>query len=57
MGYALTTYQKESELPVIGFDMGGLFVLFFLHLCNVFISLLRSLFLVFVMPVISRNKK
>ena len=23
VGYALTTYQKESDLPVIGFDMGG----------------------------------
>ena len=57
MGYALTTYQKESELPVIGFDMGGMFVLFFFHLCNVFISLLKVLFIVFAMPVTSRNKK
>ncbi|KAJ8302674.1 hypothetical protein KUTeg_019070 [Tegillarca granosa] len=23
VGYALTTYHKESDLPVIGFDMGG----------------------------------
>ena len=23
VGYALTTYKKESDLPVIGFDMGG----------------------------------
>ncbi|XP_060073815.1 5-oxoprolinase-like [Ylistrum balloti] len=23
VGYALTTYKKESNLPVIGFDMGG----------------------------------
>ncbi|XP_031780579.1 5-oxoprolinase [Nasonia vitripennis] len=23
VGYAMTTYQKETELPVIGFDMGG----------------------------------
>ncbi|XP_011502377.1 PREDICTED: 5-oxoprolinase [Ceratosolen solmsi marchali] len=23
VGYAMTTFQKETELPVIGFDMGG----------------------------------
>lgn len=23
VGYALTTFHKETELPVIGFDMGG----------------------------------
>ncbi|CAH1778849.1 unnamed protein product [Owenia fusiformis] len=23
VGYAMTTYQKETQLPVIGFDMGG----------------------------------
>lgn len=23
VGYALTTYQKQSDNPVIGFDMGG----------------------------------
>lgn len=23
VGYAMTTYKKESDLPVIGFDMGG----------------------------------
>ncbi|XP_058790910.1 5-oxoprolinase [Phymastichus coffea] len=23
VGYAMTTYQKETDLPVIGFDMGG----------------------------------
>lgn len=23
MGYAITTYSKETNLPVIGFDMGG----------------------------------
>ena len=23
MGYAMTTYQRETQLPVIGFDMGG----------------------------------
>ncbi|XP_070518965.1 5-oxoprolinase isoform X2 [Cardiocondyla obscurior] len=23
VGYAMTTYEKETELPVIGFDMGG----------------------------------
>lgn len=23
VGYAMTTWQKETELPVIGFDMGG----------------------------------
>ena len=23
VGYAMTTYQRETELPVIGFDMGG----------------------------------
>lgn len=23
VGYAMTTYRKETDLPVIGFDMGG----------------------------------
>lgn len=23
VGYAMTTYSKETDLPVIGFDMGG----------------------------------
>lgn len=23
MGYAMTTHGKETDLPVIGFDMGG----------------------------------
>lgn len=23
VGYAMTTYGKETDLPVIGFDMGG----------------------------------
>ena len=23
VGYAMTTYHRETELPVIGFDMGG----------------------------------
>lgn len=23
VGYAMTTWQKETDLPVIGFDMGG----------------------------------
>ena len=23
VGYAMTSYQKETQLPVIGFDMGG----------------------------------
>lgn len=23
VGYAVTTWQKETDLPVIGFDMGG----------------------------------
>jgi len=23
VGYAVTTYKKETDLPVIGFDMGG----------------------------------
>ena len=23
VGYALTTYHRETDLPVIGFDMGG----------------------------------
>lgn len=23
VGYAVTTYSKETDLPVIGFDMGG----------------------------------
>ena len=23
VGYAMTTYHRETDLPVIGFDMGG----------------------------------
>ena len=23
VGYAMTTYDKETQVPVIGFDMGG----------------------------------
>ncbi len=25
MGYAMTTYKRQTELPVIGFDMGGMY--------------------------------
>ena len=24
VGYAITTYHRETQLPVIGFDMGGM---------------------------------
>jgi len=36
VGYALTTYNAKSGLPVIGFDMGGERIVFLLALIEFF---------------------
>ena len=55
MGYALTTYQKESELPVIGFDMGGMMVVLITSLLYS-VSLLSIFPLVYVLLVTGRSE-